>query len=51
MLGRHVYRVTPAADGVWTVLKEGEPRPRGARPTKAEAVDFARSLAAADEPS
>jgi hypothetical protein len=51
MLGRHVYRVTPGSDGVWSVVKEGETQPRVARPSRAEAVGLAYDLASADEPS
>ena len=51
MLGRHVYRVSPAPRGEWLVAKEGEGQPRGMRPSREAAVEFACSLASADEPS
>jgi hypothetical protein len=51
MLGRHVYRVTPEPEGRWIVAKEGEGQPRGSRPSRQQAVDFARELAEADQPS
>ena len=51
MLGRHIYRVSPTADGAWTVLKEGEARPRGARGSRDEAVALACRLAEDDQPS
>jgi hypothetical protein len=51
MLGRHVYRVMPLADGGWSVVKEGEATARGERPTREEATRFAWQLAARDEPS
>jgi hypothetical protein len=51
MLGRHVYRVSPAAKGEWLVAKEGEAQPRGTRPSRDAAVKYACDLAAADEPS
>ena len=51
MLGRHVYRVSPAAKGHWLVAKEGEAQPRGTRPSREAAVEYACDLAAADEPS
>jgi hypothetical protein len=51
MLGRHVYRVSPAAKGGWLVAKEGEAQPRGTRPSRNAAVEYACALALADEPS
>ena len=52
MLGRHVYRVTPGpASGDWLVAKEGEARPRGSRPSRRQALELARELAQADQPS
>jgi Uncharacterized protein conserved in bacteria (DUF2188) len=51
MLGRHVYRVSPAAKGQWLVAKEGEAQPRGMRPSRDAAVELACNLASADEPS
>ena len=54
MLGRHVYRVTPASrseDGAWVVRKEGEADPFGRSASKAEAVELACRLAAQDEPA
>jgi hypothetical protein len=51
MLGRHVYRVSPTPTGTWSVSKEGEPAARDARQTRDRAVEFACTLAAADEPS
>lgn len=51
MLGRHVYRVSPQADGGWSVQKEGEPAARGSQPTREAAVRQASELAAQDEPS
>lgn len=50
MLGRHIYRVSPAGDG-WSVQKEGEAAPRGSWPTREAATRQAWDLAAADEPS
>ncbi|HJU16512.1 MAG TPA: DUF2188 domain-containing protein [Stellaceae bacterium] len=50
MLGRHVYRVSPAQGG-WTVLKEGEDRPRANFATRDEATDEAIRLARSDQPS
>jgi hypothetical protein len=51
MLGRHVYRVSPAPKGQWLVAKDGEAEPRGTRPSRDTAVAFACDLASADEPS
>ncbi|HZS82888.1 MAG TPA: DUF2188 domain-containing protein [Stellaceae bacterium] len=51
MLGRHVYRVAPLRDGAWSVAKEGEAQPRGQRGSRQEAVEYACSLAVADQPS
>jgi hypothetical protein len=51
MLGRHIYRVAPAPDGAWTVLKEGEAKPRGKPATREAAIELACSLAGADQPS
>ncbi len=51
MLGRHVYRVSPAAKGQWLIAKEGEAHPRGTRPSRDAAVKYACDLASADEPS
>jgi hypothetical protein len=51
MLGRHVYRVTPAGERAWRVAKDGESAPRTTRPSRGEAIDVACNLAAADEPS
>jgi hypothetical protein len=51
MLGRHVYRVSPTPTGTWSVSKEGEPAARDARQTRDRAIEFACTLAAADEPS
>ena len=51
MLGRHVYRVSPAPTGAWRVSKEGEPAARDSRTTRERAVELACALAAADEPS
>ena len=51
MLGRHVYRVTPAADGSWTVQKDGENSPRARKDSRDEAVRLACDLARNDEPS
>ncbi|MBV9858569.1 MAG: DUF2188 domain-containing protein [Alphaproteobacteria bacterium] len=50
MLGRHVYRVH-SEDGRWTVLKEGEDRPRGTFVNRSEAVSEAARLAGSDQPS
>ena len=50
MLGRHVYRVHPAA-GRWTVTKEGESEPRAGFASRDEALAEARRLADADKPS
>lgn len=51
MLGRHVYRVSPLADGRWNVQKDGEAAMRGIQPTRDAAVRQAWELAVADEPS
>lgn len=51
MLGRHVYRVLPAAEGGWVVKKDGEDAPRGRKRDRDEAVRFACDLAKQDEPS
>ena len=54
MLGRHVYRVVPKAEGgsgAWTVRKDGEDGERGKRRSRQEAVDLACQLASGDEPS
>lgn len=54
MLGRHVYRVTPASrteEGAWVVRKDGEAEPFGQSSTKDEAVELACRLAAQDEPA
>ncbi len=45
-----VYLVKPLEEG-WAVLKEGEDRPLSVHETKVEAVDAARALAKAQEPS
>ena len=50
MLGRHVYRVHPAAER-WTVTKEGEGQPRSRFANRDEALAEARRLADADQPS
>jgi hypothetical protein len=50
MLGRHVYRVKPAADRSWVVNKEGENEARSF-PSEQEAIDYATSLATQDQPS
>ena len=50
MLGRHVYRVH-AANGRWTVAKEGEADPRGEFGSREEALTEACRLAEADQPS
>ncbi|HZU91947.1 MAG TPA: DUF2188 domain-containing protein [Stellaceae bacterium] len=50
MLGRHVYRVSPADKG-WTVSKEGEDRPRASFQTRDEAMDEAVRLARSDQPA
>lgn len=50
MLGRHVYRVHPAA-GRWTITKEGEAQPRGEFAGRDEAISEACRLADADQPS
>jgi hypothetical protein len=55
MLGRHVYRVRPAAPGParrgWQVLKEGEASVRGTHKSQQEAEAAAARLAEADQPS
>lgn len=51
MLGRHVYRVSPLADGRWSVQKDGEAGTRGSEPTRDAAVRQAWEFAVADEPS
>ena len=51
MLGRHVYRVAPLADGRWRVEKEGEAAAQGHWPSREAAMRQAFELAAADEPS
>jgi hypothetical protein len=51
MLGRHVYRVSPATDGGWSVKKDGETAPRARKDSRDEAVRLACDLARADEPS
>ena len=50
MLGRHVYRVTPAGQG-WRVVKDGEATPRGERGSRDDAIAFACELAKQDEPA
>ena len=50
MLGRHVYRVSPAGQG-WRVAKDGEEQARGERATREEAISLACELAQADEPA
>ncbi len=50
MLGRYVYRVTPAPGGGWIVLKEGESSPETSE-TREAAVAIACALAATDQPS
>ena len=50
MLGRYTYRVH-AADGSWTVSKEGETSPRAEFAGRDEAVAEARRLAEMDKPS
>jgi hypothetical protein len=50
MLGRHVYRVSPAGKG-WIVIKEGEDRPRASFETRDEATEEAIRLARADQPA
>jgi len=50
MLGRHVYRVH-AAEGRWTVTKDGEEQPRASFARREQAIDEAMRLAEADEPS
>src|ERR1700748_1937153 len=50
MLGRHVYRVHPAEAG-WTVVKEGEDRPRAGFADREAAIAEAVRLAEADEPA
>lgn len=50
MLGRHVYRVSPAPGG-WGVSKEGEDHPRAHCPTREAAMDEAIHLARADPPA
>ena len=50
MLGRHVYRVHPTAQG-WTVTKEGEDHPRSGFPGREEAIAEAVRLAESDEPA
>jgi hypothetical protein len=50
MLGRHVYRVSPAEQG-WAVIKEGEDCPRGNFATRDEAMDEAIRLARSDQPA
>ena len=50
MLGRHVYRVHPAAER-WTVTKEGEAEPRGEFASREEALAVASRLAEGDKPS
>ena len=50
MLGRHVYRVHPTEDG-WTVIKEGEGRPRGEFAGREQAIAEAVRLAECDEPA
>jgi hypothetical protein len=51
MLGRYVYRVTPAPDGGWVVLKEGTSANDNRSDTREAAVATACALAATDEPS
>lgn len=51
MLGRHVYRVTPAEDGGWTVKKDGEPARLARKDSRDEALRAACDLAQGDEPS
>jgi hypothetical protein len=51
MLGRHVYRVHPAADAGWTITKEGESHARGEFGGRGEAIAEACRLADADKPS
>jgi hypothetical protein len=50
MLGRHVYRVHPTEEG-WTVMKEGEDRPRAEFPDREKAIAEAVRLAGSDEPA
>jgi len=51
MLGRHVYRVSPRANGEWNVHKDGEPTACGSRSSRDAASRLACELAAKDEPS
>jgi Uncharacterized protein conserved in bacteria (DUF2188) len=51
MLGRHVYRVIPAAEGGWKVQKDGETAPRARKDDRDAAVRLACDLAREDEPS
>jgi hypothetical protein len=51
MLGRHVYRITPAEEGGWTVRKDGEAAPLARKDSRDEAVRLACDLARRDEPS
>ena len=51
MLGRHVYRITPAEGGGWTVRKDGEAQALARKDSRDEALRFACDLARRDEPS
>jgi hypothetical protein len=51
MLGRHVYRVTPSAEGAWTVRKDGDVGTHREGRNRREAFDLACELARRDEPS
>lgn len=50
MLGRHVYRVHQS-EGHWTVIKEGEDKPRGDFANREQALAQACRFAEADQPS
>ena len=50
MLGRHVYRVSPAHED-WTVSKEGEEHPRARFHSRDAAMDEAIRLARSDPPA
>ena len=50
MLGRHVYRIHPLAEG-WTITKEGETQPYGEFAARDEAMAQACRLADNDQPS
>ena len=51
MLGRHVYRVAPSADGGWTVKKDGDGGTLVKKGDRQTALDHACRLAQKDEPA